>query len=103
MPQPQISLHTTSKSSWKIPMPHSSSKYYRLYYANKSGKRIIISYYFLDISVKRLKVKQLQDELKGRGIMVDEKENRAGMIRVLENEMAKEIKELQTEKIGELK
>lgn len=28
IPQPQISLHTTSKSSWKIPMPHSSSKYY---------------------------------------------------------------------------
>lgn len=27
MPQPQISPHTTSKTSWKIPIPHNSSKY----------------------------------------------------------------------------
>ncbi|CAB4468410.1 unnamed protein product [Rhizophagus irregularis] len=73
MPQPQISLHTTSKSSWKIPMPHSSN-----------------------IGVKRLKVKQLQEELENRGIMTNEKENRAGMIEILENEIAKEM---QTKKI----
>ncbi|UZO19770.1 uncharacterized protein OCT59_011041 [Rhizophagus irregularis] len=73
MPQPQISLHTTSKSSWKIPMPHSSN-----------------------IGIKRLKVKQLQEELENRGIMTNEKENRAGMIEILENEIAKEM---QTKKI----
>ncbi|GBC43995.2 hypothetical protein GLOIN_2v1884984 [Rhizophagus irregularis DAOM 181602=DAOM 197198] len=76
MPQPQISLHTTSKSSWKIPMPHSSN-----------------------IGVKRLKVKQLQEELENRGIMTNEKENRAGMIEILENEIAKEM---QTKKIGNI-
>lgn len=101
MPQPQVSLHTTSKSSWMIPMPHGSSKYYRSCYANKSGKRIINYHCFLDISIKRLKIKQLREELDDRGIMVDEKENRAGMIKVLEDEMAKEIKEIQTENIGE--
>ncbi|CAB4408849.1 unnamed protein product [Rhizophagus irregularis] len=75
MPQPQISLHTTSKSSWKIPMPHSSN-----------------------VNVKRLKVKQLQEELENRGIMMNEKENRVGMIEILENEMAKEM---QTRKIDD--
>ncbi|GBC03511.1 hypothetical protein RclHR1_05170001 [Rhizophagus clarus] len=59
MPQPQISLHTTLKSFWKIPIPHSSM-----------GKG-----------------KQLQEELENQGIMVNEKENRAGMIEILENKM----------------
>ncbi len=45
-------------------------------------------------------MKQLQEELEDRGIMVDEKENRAEMIRILEDEM---VKEMQTKKIGELK
>ncbi|CAB4445863.1 unnamed protein product [Rhizophagus irregularis] len=49
-----------------------------------------------NISVKRLKVKQLQEELEDRGIMVNEKENRAGMIKILEDEM---VKEMQTKKI----
>jgi len=45
-------------------------------------------------------VKRLQEELEDRGIMVDEKENRAGMIRILEDEM---VKEMQTKKIGGFK
>ncbi|GBB93180.1 hypothetical protein RclHR1_21260001 [Rhizophagus clarus] len=65
MPQPQISLYMTSKSSWKIPIPHSSS-----------------------VSIKWLKVKQLQEELGNWGIMVNEKENQTEMIEILENEMA---------------
>lgn len=56
--------------------------------------------YLLDISVKRLKVKQLQEELGNRGIMMNEKENRAEMIEILENEIAKEM---QTKKIGKFK
>lgn len=56
--------------------------------------------YLPDIGVKRLKVKQLQEELENRGIMTNEKENRAGMIEILENEIAKEM---QTKKIGKFK
>ncbi|GBC02273.1 hypothetical protein RclHR1_04530015 [Rhizophagus clarus] len=65
MSQPQISLHMTSKSSWKILITHSSS-----------------------VSIKWLKVKQLQEELGNWGIMVNEKENQTEMIEILENEMA---------------
>ena len=82
-----------------MPMLHGLGKYYRLYYANESRK--IISYYFSDISVKRLKVKQLREELADwEIIIVSEKENRAEMIRILENKMAKKEP---TEKIGRFK
>jgi len=99
MPQPQILSHTTPKSFWKISMPHGSGKYYRLYYTNELRK--IISYYFSDISVKWLKVKQLREELADREIiMVGEKENRTEIIRILEDEIAKKGP---TEKIGRFK
>jgi hypothetical protein len=41
----------------------------------------------------------LQKELEDRDITVNEKENRTVMIRILEDEM---VKEMQTKKIGEL-
>ena len=59
-----------------------------------------ISCLFPDISVRRLKGKQLQEELENRGIIIDERENRAEMIRTLEYEMAKET---QSKKMGRFK
>lgn len=42
----------------------------------------------------------MQEELEDQGIMVNEKENCAGMIKILEDEM---VKEMQTKKIAKFK
>ncbi|CAG8464675.1 6427_t:CDS:2 [Funneliformis mosseae] len=50
-----------------------------------------------NINIKWLKGKQLQEELENQKIIVDKRENHAGMIRTLEYEIAKET---QSKKIG---